>query len=466
VILMKKIIYLLVFAAILILYSKPTTASGEYIVIAWNDLGMHCSNKDFSTMAVLPPYNNLKAQVIKRGSGGTLPQIITTGVRVTYEIPGNTYSVGKTNFWDYAQKLFGVQLAPNIGLKGAGLTGEMTVEDNHYKVEGIPITPYQDTNLTKEDPYQLALVKIYDLDGNLLATASPVIPVSNEINCVGSGCHASEQQILNNHENEGGFDPNNKPILCASCHASNALGTTGISEAEPLSLRIHRKHAGLTSDCYKCHPGPNTKCLRGAMFGLGKKCTDCHGTLAEIANSISNGRRPWLDEPSCNNPACHIAKYATTNGALFRLSKDHGNLFCSACHGSPHAEYPSTNPRDNQQMIDLQGYPGKLIECWVCHGETPAGNGPHGYHPETKVNEENNYHQIRFYPNPVYDVIYIQKPNSGDKVEFYTMNGAKVSVGSYNNSTGVTEEKYNLSALPKGTYICKIGNASVKFVKI
>ena len=34
----------------------PSTDS--YVVIAWNDLGMHCANKDFSNMCILPPYNN------------------------------------------------------------------------------------------------------------------------------------------------------------------------------------------------------------------------------------------------------------------------------------------------------------------------------------------------------------------------------------------------------------------------
>ena len=82
---------------------------GDYIVLAWNDLGMHCYNRDFQDLAVLPPYNNLWAQVIKRGDP---PQIVTTGITVTYVFTDNTYSVGKSNFWTYAQQLFGVTLPP------------------------------------------------------------------------------------------------------------------------------------------------------------------------------------------------------------------------------------------------------------------------------------------------------------------------------------------------------------------
>ena len=32
-----------------------TPGANKYIVVAWNDLGMHCANKDFSNMAILPP---------------------------------------------------------------------------------------------------------------------------------------------------------------------------------------------------------------------------------------------------------------------------------------------------------------------------------------------------------------------------------------------------------------------------
>ena len=69
----------------------------DYIVLAWNDLGMHCYNRDFQDLAVLPPYNTLWAQVIKTGDP---PQLVTSGITVTYTFPDNTYSVGKSNFWD------------------------------------------------------------------------------------------------------------------------------------------------------------------------------------------------------------------------------------------------------------------------------------------------------------------------------------------------------------------------------
>ena len=356
-------------------FNPPTL--NDYIVIGWNDLGMHCSNQDFSKIAVLPPYNNLMAHVIKRGSSTSWPEVVTDTFQVNYEIPGNTYSVGKTNFWDYEDQLFGVNLTANIGLTGKGLTGDMDTTENYYHAEGIPLTPFVDTNLTTEDPYQLALLTLTDASGNTLASTQPVIPVSNEIGCVSSGCHSSENHILNEHDNVSGFNTNN-PILCASCHSSNALGTTGTPGADPLSQVIHEKHKSYTSNCYKCHPGQNTQCHRGTMTTFGLTCTNCHGSMQDIAESIDNGREPWLEEPSCGATSCHGSNYAEEPGQLFRQSRGHGGLFCSTCHGSPHAIYPSIEPRDNVQNIALQGYAGILDDCSVCHGIIPNMAGPHG----------------------------------------------------------------------------------------
>jgi hypothetical protein len=382
--------------------SSSNLSDTEYIVIGWNDLGMHCANKNFQTFAVLPPYNNMHAQVIRRGDASTSPALVTESMGVAYEIPGNTYSVGKTNFWDYEDKLFGVSLPDNIGLKGSGLTGSMTAMDGYFGVEGIPVTPYTDADLVNEDAYQLARLTLTDASLTVRATTNSVIPVSNEINCVSAGCHAEEQAILNAHDAEGGFDPNAKPILCAKCHSSNALGTAGTPGVPPLSQVVHGKHAEKTNDCYKCHPGTHTRCLRDIMFSKGLVCQTCHGTVLDVATSIENGRRPWLDEPSCG--ACHGQAFSEESGKLFRQSRGHGGLFCSACHGSPHAILPTIVERDNVQNIALQGYSGTLRKCVVCHGVNPQAAGPHGIMATgiepAASDRPDRYELLQNYPNP------------------------------------------------------------------
>ncbi len=373
---MKTIV---LFIAILFMFGASLLFAQNHIIIGWNELGMHCSNLDFSTFVVLPPYNNVRAQVIQVGDAVNPPVVITSNVHVTYEIPGNTYSVGKTNFWDYEDAIFGVSLPPNIGLTGHGLTGDMTVVENYFLATGIPITPYTDADLLHEDPFQLGLLKLYDQSDQLLATAPPVVPVSNEINCVSDGCHASAQAILDLHGPEAGFDPANKPVLCATCHASNALGMAGNPALPSLSEAVHKHHGELTNDCYKCHPGIITQCLRDVMKArLGFVCQTCHGSVTNVGESISSGRIPWLQEPSCGATQCHGATYAEEPGKLFRESRGHGNVFCSACHGEPHAIVPSEVARDNAQNISLQGFAGPLKKCEVCHGVAPTGAGPHG----------------------------------------------------------------------------------------
>jgi hypothetical protein len=82
--------------------------------------------------------------------------------------------------------------------------------------------------------------------------------------------------------------------------------------------------------------------------------------------------------------------YAEEPGKLFRESRGHGGLFCSACHGEPHAIVPSRVDRDNLQNVVLQGYVGTLDDCATCHGITPAGAGPHGLPADCCVGSTGN----------------------------------------------------------------------------
>ena len=79
---------------------------------------------------------------------------------MTYVFTDNTYSVGKSNFWTYAQQLFSlpVPLAADMGLTGRGLAGTMSLAGDHFVAEGIPLTEYSDSAPTIPDPYQKAVL--------------------------------------------------------------------------------------------------------------------------------------------------------------------------------------------------------------------------------------------------------------------------------------------------------------------
>ncbi|MCX6256638.1 MAG: T9SS type A sorting domain-containing protein [Bacteroidia bacterium] len=429
----------------------------QYILLAWNDLGMHYADKSFSKITLMPPHNNVRAQAIQVGA---IPTLLTSGYHVTYEVPGNTYSVGKTDFWTYAQQLFGVTLADNIGLTGAGLSGTMTASTDYFKTDGIPLTPYQDTNLNVESPFQLGLFKLYDSGNNLIASTQNVIPVSGEINCVSSGCHSSEQSIMDNHSDQ----TLTAPVLCAHCHADNALGTTGNGEAPIFSRAIHSVHGSLTNDCYKCHPGPNTQFYRDAMLTNGFTCQDCHGSVSNVASTISSGRQPWLQEPSCTQTGCHASQYAPNTGLLYKDSKGHGNLYCSACHGSPHAITPTNQENDNLQNFTLQGYNGTLDKCDVCHGYTPSLAGPHGIvvGEITPLSGEvaDCDSLLPNYPNPVgtFTTFRVKIKDAGKvNIEIYNITGQKMLTILHRNlNKGVYEFPFDTRNLSAGSYIVKM----------
>ncbi len=355
------------------------TLSSKYRVIGWNDLGMHCISPSFKEMAILPPYNNLFVQVIQKGDP---PQLATAGITVEYYIKNNTTVSGKTDFWQYVQQLFGSNPPEGTGLTGNGLSGTMQLVGDHFEATGIPVLPYKDSMVW--NPYQTAVVTVKNASGKVVASTKVVIPVSDEMNC--AKCHGAtntEINILTLHDTLSGTTlMSQRPVLCASCHSSNALGTAGTPGLKSLSEAMHGKHASLglfAPGCYDCHPGQNTRCNRSAIKGMGgtrknPNCQNCHGTLQQVADSIQQGRSPWLQEPTCEQ--CHGTAYST-GAVLYRNSKGHGGLYCTACHNSPHSWYPSKNSLDNRQPIRLQGEAAPLHKCTICHVTNPGGSNPH-----------------------------------------------------------------------------------------
>ncbi len=368
----------------------------DYVVIGWNDLGMHCINSGYKEMALLPPFNNLWVQVILRGDP---PKVITSGVSLEYSIANNTKVTGKTDFWTYAPQLFGISLPLGVGLTGNGLSGKLKVVGNHFEATGIPVLPYDDK--MNWNPFQVANIKLRSTSGRLIKTTQVVLPVSDEINC--AKCHAAGMDATANITDTGTVEGNilaahdyyhgpagissrgqslydNRPVLCANCHASNALGKPGDPANKSVSEAMHGWHSRFPdAGCYDCHPGALTQCLRTSVGGMGylgktPSCPTCHGDIGQVAASISQGRQPWVQEPSCQQ--CHGTN-AATGSSLYRHSTGHGGVNCAACHNSPHAWWPSKMWSDNTQPVKLQKKPYSIDKCTVCHTKTQQGDNPH-----------------------------------------------------------------------------------------
>ncbi|WP_027177506.1 cytochrome ubiquinol oxidase subunit I [Maridesulfovibrio bastinii] len=331
----------------------------EYVLLAWNNLGMHCISDSYSEWVLLPPANDLWAQLIRRGEK---PEVVTSGVTLKYHVePGFENPADRSEFWDYEHSHFGANLEPHIGLSGNGLRGKMHLKEDLKSFEAslIPVEPYTEDG--KYNPYPIFTVEAYDSKtGKLLATTAAVTPTSTEMGC--KNCHGgpwkmkgiagiSQQtgrDVISSHDRLSNTDlvseaAAGNPKLCQSCHPDPVLGAKGKPGLLNLPAAIHGFHANFLTGrgaeaCAYCHPnrpdGP-TKCLRGVHSQKGVSCVRCHGYLEDHALSLLkkekdsgkpgaeklmrnlkprtvestadvNARIPWIQEPDCRT--CHVVK--------------------------------------------------------------------------------------------------------------------------------------------------------------
>ncbi len=372
-----------------------TPTAGNYTLLAWNDLGMHCMDGfDFSVFAILPPYNSLHAQ-LKDKSG----KLISSGVKLTYQAVAdstgsiNTSSYTKTNFWDWVDALVGLKPANDIGLNLDGLATGTPAPGNEtpslipapmiynteyrwYEAEGLPITPFDDQG--KRNFYPTVKVVAKDLAGNVLATTTTVLPVSDEMTC--KGCHASttsttnpariaakpaagwvfdsnpdkdwKKNILRLHDekhatstlyqsaliqsgyNTGGLLATataGKPVLCVACHASNAYfdkhnkktvmgGMVGIA---PFTQALHKKHATVKD--------PATQLVLDKIRNR-TACYQCHpGSVTQCLRGAMSKAVDAGGKPSISCQSCHGNMTAVGNSARKGWFDE---PTCESCHNS------------------------------------------------------------------------------------------------------------------------------------
>ena len=181
--------------------------------------------------------------------------------------------------------------------------------------------------------------------------------------------YATDLNILRLHDRKHGTDLENEaPVVCQRCHYTPALDLAQVGPLGPphpdangrtqltqstMSNVMHGHHgetglfpsipapqqtaagiivnqaervSALEQNCYQCHPGKDTQCLRGAMFNGGMLCSDCHGNLEQVGADFSRDvspsnpgafvlggnfydpgdpqpRVPWANEPGCGS--CH-----------------------------------------------------------------------------------------------------------------------------------------------------------------
>jgi len=460
----------------------PQAGDGDHVVLAFNDLGMHCADLGAYPFSILPLFNVVNAQVIRRGR---VPALLDDGDGVTLQYsaasnprdpvgpesinstsqnypagaPADAATVRKSDFWDDFEGqsivawLFGADLPPDVGLHGLAMPG---VDDPYYRndpqefsgyvdahrwfsASGIPITAVDDQG--RMNSYPLMRVQAVDAAGAVLATTDAVVPVSTEVDC--RDCHAlgevaadplvwpgvgfmaaasadrvdveaaAKHNILVLHDVKHGstFVADRSPVLCASCHRSNALaevgGPAGLEHLDSMSGAMHGFHGRLQVDelgrllrhldgypdlvdpaaidgsehllipsgpgvtmeesCFSCHPGKITQCFRGAMFAAGQTCSDCHGGMLATGGAFDlattgQPREPWADEPKCS--ACHGGHGDDPVGTL---------AYDPADPAATPLEFPASRFAENPGTLyrnSLDNHAG--VACEGCHGSPHA----------------------------------------------------------------------------------------------
>ncbi len=397
----------------------------EYILLAWNTLGMHTMSDTFSHWSLNPPGNIIRAQLILRGE---TPEVVTDDVRLSYQVEKPFLDPARhSDFWNMAEMLFDKPVEKNKGVSGNGLKGEMTIEDIYFHADQLPVLPYPDQG--GYDPYPVVTIKAKTTNGTLLATTKVTAPVSTEMGCY--QCHGGQYKV----DDQAGFTQQtaenilavhdrlsdtslleqartSRPVRCQECHNNESETTLN------LSASLHGFHALFLKNkqeesCQSCHPALNTQSLRGIHNEIGLNCTNCHGVLEDHALSLLvhekeikkqpaaqlikqiqpvavdsieeiAPRRAWEQLPDCLH--CHVDfeepetdttfnQWTENQHELYKNRTDEsGSLACAACHSSPHAIYPAANDfgetihnlQPNQYQKNNLPM-GSNLNCMICH---------------------------------------------------------------------------------------------------
>jgi hypothetical protein len=386
--------------------TPPPAPQSDLVVIANNDLGMHCACPGGEYFLLLPPFNTLRAQVIERGP---IPKLLGAEDHITvkYDLVQNTDESLKADpyFASWIDNMpkygFGEALRPDgriQGLTGATLDGEMqALPEGIWEVTGVPAFPDVSNNSTdaekimtdplggpNRNPYITAQVSVYDsTTGDKLAETSTVVPVAF------GGCCSCHLELTKNsgmdptpansfalmgslHQQDSGInfaemDPDGDgtpgPIRCSACHLDPAMGES-VAPGYPgyptskytFSNVLHRWHVenpavlqynqNLATDCYACHPGNNIGCFRGLHENSGLWCTDCHG---DLNTRVTEGQvdQPWSG---------------------YTLPK------CIQCHGDQ-GEGNGLLDGFGGYFLNSRGHVGSKVLCSTCHGS------PHSLYP-------------------------------------------------------------------------------------
>lgn len=327
-----------------------TETSSDYRVLAANDLGMHCADKDYQIFSILPPFNVVHGQVIKVGKSGNLPEILTdkdvdlryratssstdpAGAGSINTTSANKSGVYKSNFWE-----------PAGGETRAGLSyGPLYPAGVFDSVEPLP----QDTGIPAPDAAYLPA----------LVASQQLMPG------IGNPYSANVDQAFGRFDSSLHFFENfpfGKVIQDTNWFAADGIpmapvDDAGRSNAYPL-MKVSAMEKGTSNtlasldvvlptaseaDCQNCHANPDD-----AGNGIAS-------SFASVSFSVIKAAQAPGPENLLNAAKINILRLHDTK---------HGRTYTSSVDGSAAVCDPATDPNDPDCLANQTP-----VQCSQCH---------------------------------------------------------------------------------------------------
>ena len=381
---------------------EPFINNGDYALLAANDLGMHCADLDYRVFSILPPFNVVHAQVVRKGQNGGDPRIEDdSNIEVVYSATSNPIDPAlsqlpelntyKGNFWSdedgdgqtvgfdtYAPLFFGLLKPADIAQQDTGLPVPDSVllrgclEDYLAGFEG-PEGPRAKCGLGqqsmpgKENPYVANVPQLFDrFDRN--------INFFNELlGGVGLGGIVHDTNW---------FAADGVPMI--------PVDDNGRSNAYPL-MRVQARSksdgsilastdvvlpVASEADCQGCH-APQVDCAdTSAQTGLDLQCNGIalQRTAFEVMTLDGDGNGQEAPGDTALESLINVAKINILRLHDAKHGTDLDNsrpVQCATCHYTPALDLAQLGPTDSPATDQtghitmsraMHGYHGELLD--------------------------------------------------------------------------------------------------------
>jgi hypothetical protein len=373
---------------------RPKVLGTGYRVLAVNDLGMHCGDLDTRVSSILPPFQVLLGQVIRRGN---TPTLNPTGVSLVYSAAsspndpvlgsGQTFpglmadgSTYKTNFWAAVaagtyDPFYPASITPLVTFP---VTADM----------GLPVPNVEELYIGAD-----GLVKSGDESLTAVQHAMPGLSNPYLIN--------APQVVHEKYTDKPFFVDFPFGYVAEQVNWFEAAGIPltvyddyGRENAYPL-VRVEAIHAG------------NTVATVDTVLPISGEasCSNCHSSPADVQNSrtsvptdtLTTAGLPVatsLDDPDDNMPLDVSVEYAADINILRLHDLKHGANYVDTANASSPCVINSSSPNGNNTncLTNQALVQNKPVVCQVCH-YTPALDlaqvGPVAGAPGTDANGRN-----------------------------------------------------------------------------